>query len=174
MLARETERTEQRARAPRRAREEPRARLGRRSDGQLVVVRGGVETPACVCPCFPWSEPTRYVSLRDYDEEEIAFVRDLAELDPASRRALELGLVEAGFVLEVVRIDSIEEEIEIRAWRVQTRQGPRSFQTARDEWPREMPGGGLLVGDVAGDLFYVPDPSKLDTRSRDLLWAYAD
>ena len=174
MLARETERTEKSARAPRRARESQRMRLGRKSDGQLVVVRGSVETPACVCPCFPWSQPTRYLSLRDYDEDEIGFVGDLAELDPASRRALEQGLVEAGFVLEVVSIDSIEEEIEIRAWRVETRQGPRSFQTARDEWPREMPGGGLLVCDVAGDLFYVPDPSKLDARSQDLLWAYAD
>ncbi len=174
MLARETERTEQRTRAPRRTREPQRTRLGWKSDGQLVVVLGGVETPARVCPCFPWSQPSQYVSLRDYDDEEIGFVPDLAELDPASRRALEQGLAEAGFVLEIVRIDSIEEEIEIRAWRVQTRQGPRSFQTARDEWPREMPGGGLLVGDVAGDLFYLPDPSKLDSRSRDLLWAYAD
>ncbi len=174
MLAKETERTEPRVRTPRRAREPQRTRLGRTSDGQLVVVIGGVETPARVCPCFPWSQPLLFVSLRDYDDEEIGFVPNPAELDPASRRALEQGLAEAGFVLEIVRIDSIEEEIEIRAWHVQTRQGPRSFQTARDEWPRELPGSGLLVSDVAGDLFYVPDPSKLDSGSRDLLWAYAD
>lgn len=174
MLAKETERTDRRTRAPLRARETQRMRFARLSDGQFVVVRGEVETPALVRPCFPWSEPTRYVSLRDHDEEEIAFVSDLSELDPTSRRALELALYEAGFVLEIVRIDSIEEEIEIRAWRVQTRQGARSFQTARDEWPLRVPGGGLLVCDVAGDLFHVPDGSELDAKSQDLLWAYAD
>ena len=94
--------------------------------------------------------------------------------DPGSRHNLELGLAEAGFVLEIVRIEGVDEEVEIRTWRVQTRQGPRSFQTKRDEWPRSVPGGGLLIRDVAGDLFYVADPDGLDRRSQDLLWVFVD
>ncbi len=174
MLARETERTEQRTRAPRRAREPQRTRLGWKSDGQLVVVLGGVETPARVCPCFPWSQPSQYVSLRDYDDEEIGFVPDLAELDPASRRALEQGLAEAGFVLEITGVESVEEEVEIRSWKVRTRQGARSFQTRRDDWPRRLPDGGVLIRDVAGDLYFVRDPEALDRNSRDLLWVFVD
>lgn len=76
-----------------------------------------------VARCFPWSEPGRFVSLRDADEEEVALVRDLADLDPGSRKVLEDALVEAGFLLEVVGVDAIEEEIEIRCFRVRTRQG---------------------------------------------------
>ncbi len=151
-------------------------RLWRGTDGRLWG-RSDAEPErraVRVCRLFPWTQPAEYVSLRDADDEELALVRDPSELDPKSRSALELSLAEAGFVMEIVGIDSIEEEIEIRAWRVQTRQGPRSFQTVRDEWPLEMPGGGLLVRDVAGDLFFVPDPSNLDSNSRDLLWAYAD
>jgi hypothetical protein len=37
-----------------------------------------------------------------------------------------------------------------------------------------MPGGGLLIRDVAGDLFFIADPRTLDRRSQKLLWAYID
>lgn len=174
MLAREPERRERRLRAPRHAARGPRLRLEQRGDGQLWVLCDKREIPAFVRPCFPWSQPTRFVSLRDYEEEEVGFVSELGDLDRPSQQALEAALTAAGFVLEIARIESIEEEIEIRAWRVLTHQGPRSFQTARDEWPRELPGGGLLVRDVAGDLFHIPDPARLDPESRDRLWAVAD
>jgi hypothetical protein len=148
--------------------------LERRVDGQLWARRAREEQPVWVARCFPWSEPTRFVSLRDREDEEFALVREPAELDSRSRRALESCLAEAGFVLEIVGIDTCEEEVEIRRWEVRTRQGPRAFQTRRDEWPREMSGGGLLIRDVAGDLFYVPDTAALDRRSRELLWVFID
>jgi hypothetical protein len=151
-----------------------RLRLERRADGQLWAVGGRDETPVRVTRCFPWSDPARFVSLRDPEDEEVALLREPAQLDSESRRVLEAALAEAGFVLEIQRIDEVEEEIEIRSWKVRTHQGPRSFQTKRDEWPRPVPGGGLLVRDVAGDLFYVRDPEALDPRSRELLWVFVD
>ena len=160
-------------RTPRRA--SVRLKLERRSDGQLWALREGIAHAVHVNRCFPWTEPTRYLSLRSTDDdEEIALIRDASELEPGSRRALEQALVEAGFVLEVEGIDEIEEEIEIRTWKVRTRQGPRSFQTPRDEWPREVPGGGMLIRDVAGDLFYISDPDNLDKKSRRILWPFMD
>ena len=60
---------------------------------------------------------------------------------PESRRALEHALAEAGFVLEVMRVLAIEEEVEIRQWTVETKHGPRSFQTHLDDWPRALPDG---------------------------------
>lgn len=162
--------------APRRpsADETPGPRLERTAGGQLIATHGGRQVPVRVCRCFPWSEPSRFVSLRDAEEEEVALVPDLATLDPDSRAVLELALVEAGFVLQVDGIDDIEEEIEIRCWRVRTRQGERCFQTPRDEWPREVPGGGLLIRDVAGDLFHIADPDGLDRESQRHLWAFVD
>jgi hypothetical protein len=148
--------------------------LERRSDGRLWAVRHGEERAVTVRRCFPWSEPSRYVSLRDDDEEEFALVADLADVDPASRSALEAALAEAGFVFVVTAIRDVEEEVEIRAWRVDTVQGPRRFQTRLDDWPRELPGGGILIRDVAGDLYHVPQPRALDRRSRELLWAFVD
>ena len=149
-------------------------RLEWRSDGSLWAVRGEDERPVSVRRCFPWSEPTRHLSLRDSDEEEFALVTDPAELQPRSRAALEMALAVAGFVFEVTRVLEIEEEVEIRRWRVETRQGPRSFQTRLDDWPRTLPHGGLLIRDLAGDLYHLEAPEQLDRQSRELLWAFVD
>jgi len=145
-----------------------------RADGSLWAVRDDEERPVSVRRCFPWSEPTRHLSLRDADEEEFALVRNPAELDPRSRAALETALAVAGFGFEVTRVLEIEEEVEIRRWQVETRQGPRTFQTRLDDWPRTLPHGGLLIRDLAGDLYHLAAPEQLDRQSRELLWAFVD
>jgi uncharacterized protein DUF1854 len=145
-----------------------------RADGSLWAVRGDEEKAVSVRRCFPWTEPTRHLSLRDADEAEFAFVRDPADLDARSRAALEAALAVAGFVFDVTRVLEIEEEVEIRRWRVETRQGPRPFQTRLDDWPRTLPHGGLLIRDLAGDLYHLAEPAALDRASRQLLWAFVD
>ncbi len=154
----------------------PPLRIERRPDGSLWAGREPEHParPVVVRRCFPWSEPGRFVSLRDDEHNEIALVKDPAELDPASRTALIDALAEAGFLLEVTRVIEVEEEVEIRHWRVETRQGPRSFQTRLDDWPRALPGGGFLIRDVAGDLYHLAAPQRMDKRSRELLWAFVD
>ena len=149
-------------------------RLERRADGRVWAIRGDAERAVWVRRCFPWSEPGRFLSLRDDDEEEFALVADVSELDALSRQVLEQALVAAGFVFEVTRVLAIDEEVEIRHWRVETRQGSRSFQTRLDDWPRLLPHGGLLVRDVAGDLYHLAEPQALDKTSRALLWAFVD
>lgn len=146
----------------------------RRSDGRLWAVHEGEAVPVQLVRCFPWSAPTRYLSLRTERDDEVALVRELEELEPESRAVLEEALIEAGFLIEVTAIDEVEEDFEVRCWKVRTRQGPRSFQTALDAWPRNAPDGGILIEDVMGDLFRVPAPERLDPRSRRLLWAFQD
>jgi len=145
-----------------------------RADGSLWALKGEEERAVSVRRCFPWSEPAHHLSLRDADEEEFAFVRDPAELDSRSRAALERALAVAGFVFEVTRVLEIEEEVEIRRWQVETRQGPRAFQTRLDDWPRGLPHGGLLIRDLAGDLYHLGAAERLDKHSKELLWAFVD
>jgi hypothetical protein len=148
--------------------------LERRADGRLWATLDDAESPVRVHRCFPWSEPGRFLSLRDDDDEELALVGALGDLDDDSRAVLEGAVAEAGFVLEVTRIVSVEEEVEIRTWEVETRQGPRSFQTRLDDWPTDVPRGGILIRDVAGDLYHVPEPEAMDAKSRRWLWAFVD
>jgi len=150
------------------------ARLERRRDGQLWLTRDGRGCAVRIARCFPWSARSRFISLRDDERREVLLVEDPAALDTASRETLEDALVEADFVLEVVRILEIDEEIEIRCYDVETRQGRRTFQTRRDDWPRIVPGGGVLIRDVAGDLYYIARPAALDAASRALLEVFVD
>ena len=144
------------------------------TDGRLVVMVDGAPVPVRLRQCFPWSEPGLHLSLRDDAEREVAIVDDPALLEPESRRALEHALAEAGFVLEVTRVVDLDEEVEIRQWSVETRQGRRSFQTHLDDWPRALPNGGILIRDVAGDLYRLAAPAQMDRKSRELLWAFVD
>jgi hypothetical protein len=143
-------------------------------DGRMIVMIDGSPVPVRVRECFPWSEPGRHLSLRDEDDEEVALVEDPAALSAESRRVLDAALAEAGFVIEVLRVAAIDEEVEIRQWTVETRDGRRFFQTHLDDWPRLLPTGGLLIRDVGGDLYRLPDPARLDRKSRELLWAFVD
>jgi hypothetical protein len=154
--------------------EEGSLNLQLRPDGRLLASKDGVERVVWVRQAFPWSEPRQFLSLRDDEEEEFAMVPQLGALDPASRRALERALVVAGFVFDVTRVLSVEEEVEVRHWKVETSQGPRTFQTRLDDWPRMLPPGGLLIRDVAGDLYHLADPDALDRQSLALLWAFMD
>ena len=149
-------------------------RLERRADGLLWAVLGDVETPVTVRRCFPWSEPLRHLSLRDANDKEVAYVLHPAELDEPSRRALDDAVREAGFAFTVTRVLEVEEEVELRHWRVETEHGPRTFQTRLDDWPRQLPGGGFLIRDVGGDLYRLENPSSLDKKSRELLWSFVD
>lgn len=151
-----------------------RLRLESARDGRLFAIVDGQRVLVTLRQCFPWSEPRRFLSLRDEDDEEVMLVDDPAALDDESRQALEQALAAAGFVLDVTRVVSIDEEVEIRHWVVETRHGQRAFQTHLDEWPRVLPGGGLLIRDVAGDLYRLDDPAHMDRRSRDLLWSFVD
>lgn len=145
-----------------------------RTDGKLWAGRNGSSDVVQVTRCFPWSQPDRYVSLRNDDGDEVALISSLEDINEASRRAVEKALAEAGFVLEIRKLFSIAEDFEIRSWEVLTAQGKRKFQTALDDWPVEVPGGGIIIRDVAGDLFYIDDPDALDEKSQNLLWAYVD
>src|SRR5438034_11480350 len=47
--------------------------LERRADGRLWATRGDAERAVWVRRCFPWSEPARFVSLRDDQEAEFGW-----------------------------------------------------------------------------------------------------
>ena len=143
-------------------------------DGRLLAIVSDRRVAVRLRQCFPWSEPRRHLSLRDDNDREVALIEDPALLAPESRRVLEDALAAAGFVLEVLRVLAIDEEVEIRHWSVETTNGPRMFQTHLDDWPRMLPGGDLLIRDVAGDLYRLRDTKTMDRRSRDLLWAFID
>jgi hypothetical protein len=149
-------------------------RLEKRRDGRLWALLAERAVPVRLRRCFPWTFPERYISLQTEQNEELAFIGDPRDLDAASQAALSQALSEVGFVFLIQRVYSVEEDFELRCFKVETPQGPRAFQTALDAWPRETPDGGLLIEDVAGDVFRIENPDELDPKSRELVWELVD
>lgn len=148
--------------------------LEKRRDGRLWALLAERAAPVKLRRCFPWTFPERYISLQTDDNDELALVSDPQELDAASQAALSQALSEAGFVFLIQRVYSVKEDFELRCFDVETPQGRRAFQTALDAWPRETTDGGLLIQDVAGDVFRIEDPETLDPQSRELVWELVD
>ena len=150
-------------------------KIERLNDGRLMAQRDGEPAVSVYARrCFPWHQAQSYITLRDMDDNEIALIRDLHELDPVSREAIQAALAEAAFVLEIVRINSIETELEIRNWSTLTRQGSFRFQTRLDTWPETMPNGDLLIRDITGNLLRINNPKQMDKASQKLLWGVID
>lgn len=152
--------------------ESPVLRLG--VDGELQLWRGREALAVTVRRCFPWSQPGECLSIRNQENEEVMFIANSKTLDEKSQEALQAALRESGFFFRVRQILEAREEFELRHWVVETDQGRRRFQTRLDEWPRELPGGELLVRDLYGDVYQMSKPSALDAKSRELLWAFVE
>lgn len=146
--------------------------LRRVEDGRLAVQAGEQWIPVTVRPCFPWTHPRQWLSLRDEKGEERALVRDLESLEPAPREVLARALAEARFTFEIEAIESIEADFDLRIWKVRTAQGARRFLTEWDTFPRTLPDGSLVIEDQAGDLFRIANPDAMDAKSAALLWSY--
>jgi hypothetical protein len=142
--------------------------------GQLLLHSQLESIPVRPVACFPWSEPNSYISLRNEWGIEVGFVHSTAELDHSSRTALETTLRQTRFVFEVTAIESVKDEFELRTWSVQTRQGPRSFQTKLDEWPRRLENSAVIIRDLSGDFYQINDPTGLDPTSQKLVWAFTE
>lgn len=149
-------------------------RLQQGTNGRLLLLLEDGPVPVRPRRCFPWASPNEWISLRDDDGHEQALVHLPETLEPASRDLLLRELRDSAHTFQITRILECRKEIELRCWRVDTEQGPRAFQTELDEWPQRLPRGGILIRDLAGDLYTIADPDKLDPDSRQRLWALLD
>ena len=143
-------------------------------DGRLRLLQNSVEQVVSAVRCFPWTQPDKYISLRSEEGDELTLIVNPADLESASKEALGLILSEVSFLFDVVGILHVVEEVEIRSWSVQTKQGTRSFQTKREAWPQELPSGDFLVRDVAGDLYRITQEVRADPKSRKYLFAFVE
>ncbi|MFO0985149.1 MAG: DUF1854 domain-containing protein [Planctomycetota bacterium] len=145
--------------------------LRRGFDGRLFLLRqapdgSSTEVPVQVALCFPWTRPDAFLSLRNGDGGEERFLENYRDLPAAARELLEEEIRKRYFVARIVRVDEVRDEAELFRWKVLTDAGPRTFLASRTDRPRQLPGGGIVLRDVSGDAYVIPDPNDLDPASR--------
>lgn len=149
-------------------------RVSRAQDGRYRAAWANQECLVRVGTCFPWSAPGTFVSLRDEEDREVALIPSLDEVDTESRVVLQMALREAAFAFEITHVERVRKEFEIRHWVVTCVEGQRSFQTKVDDYPQLLAPTGLLITDVAGDVFVIHDWKALDKHSRKQIALFVD
>ncbi|MCG9895605.1 MAG: DUF1854 domain-containing protein [Fimbriimonadaceae bacterium] len=120
----------------------------------------------------PMTHPNRYLALLDGRDREICMVTDLSELDPETRDVVVKELDRRYLTSVVTGIISCTTEFGATYWKVNTDRGDREFVTqSLQENALWMSETQLLIVDVDGNRFEIPDTECLDVRSRKLLFA---
>ena len=123
---------------------------------------------------FPYTMPTKYVTLLNADGHEIAVVRDLDELDDGSKTALDAALAEYYLIPEIRRLLAVEDVNGALKWRVLTDRGEIEFriQNRNSDIKRLRGTRKVLVRDADDNRYLISDHTEMDRHSKHLLYAY--
>lgn len=118
----------------------------------------------------PLSHPNAYLALLNGKGEEICVLPEPEKLPPESLAAVQRELRQRYLTATVTAIHHAREEYGATYWSVQTDRGPREFVTQNlQENALWFSATHLLLLDVDGNRFEIPDVSALDARSRALI-----
>lgn len=145
----------------------------------LRLAFGGKEYPRVqLHRSFPHSDSRKYVSVRDFDpdksiNDEIGLIQDIAEFDEKTAALLEKFLEVRYFAPRITKLLNIKDEFGYTFWDVNTDQGDCRFVVRKDSRSiMHSPGGEVLVVDVDGDRFVVPDLEALSDKEMKLIELY--
>ena len=115
---------------------------------------------------FPISAPQQLVALQDQDGNEIGIIENIEQLDRRSTQVLKLELEKCYFMPTITCINNIDEAYGIPKWDVETDRGHRKFELKSRRDTRLLGSGRVLIKDIDGNRYEIPDYTKLDPRSR--------
>ena len=146
--------------------------LKRDRDGTLVLALDGRDPVSSVrvVRAAPLSHPGRYITFLDEKGRELWTVDRLDDLSPSARQLVEEELASYYLGNTIQRINELESEFGIAYWDVETSRGRRDFVVKDVQssitW---LSPTRLLMVDVDGNRFEIPDLQTLDQRSQGLL-----
>jgi len=115
----------------------------------------------------PLTRPDKYLALLNGKGEEITTIVDPAELDADSRAAVMEELHRRYLTATVHKITHAKSEFGAGYWHIISDRGERDFVTqSLQENAQWLGAGHLLLIDVDGNRFEIPDIDALDAKSR--------
>ena len=148
---------------------EPKDRL------RLTVSTPGEEKSyATVKPVWaaPLSRPNAYLALLDVKGTEIVMLTDPSALSADSWTAVQTELKRRYLTSTVTAVISAKVEFGATYWQVESDRGTRDFVTqSLQENAQWLSPQHLLLIDVDGNRFEIPDVSALDARSHSLMFS---
>lgn len=115
---------------------------------------------------LPLSDPDHFISLGVGDEVEIGIVVDPSELNIESRNIVREELDKRYFTPVIIKIRQVKERFGVHEWDTETSRGRTIFSVrGLHQNIKQVPPARILVTDVRGNRYDLPDYRKLDPDS---------
>jgi len=139
----------------------------------LMTVDGTTQHVGSVTMAFPLSDRARMVVVRDREGREIGVLDNLSKLHQDSREIVEAEIEKAYFLPRITNVNDIEQDLNLVTWSVETDRGPRTFhvRSVRQNI-RRIGRARLVIRDVDGNRYEIPDTRALTPRGRRLVEEY--
>lgn len=122
---------------------------------------------------FPFTDRNKYISIRTIDEKskEIGMIKDLeTDVDSETRKMLEEQMDIRYFTPIIKKINNIKDEYGHAYFDVETDQGPCKFVIYMNSSSVvNLSDVRLLISDLDGNRFEIPDYTKLSARELKML-----
>lgn len=128
---------------------------------------------------FPVTAPNEFLSVREPDSRkkgrgsEIGMIRDLSVFDKDTVALINAELDLRYFTPEIKRITAAKEKFGYCYWEADTSAGHVSFVLNNPfSNIRKLEDGRILIADMDGNCFLIPDPEALDRQSYKVIEIY--
>lgn len=148
------------------------------SDGDLLYLKfKGEETGrVAVVRMFPFQYEEEYIALRceNYSrhdkENEIGILRSLTELSESQAQLVREELAKRYFIPDILNVYDVKEEFGNTTWKTDTTAGKREFTvTDMGTNVRHLGNNRIMLTDVYGNRYYIPDITKADDKTLKVL-----
>lgn len=119
---------------------------------------------------FPKSGSNKYIALLNEDGDQVAVIRDLAQLIPSSKKVLEEALTEYYLIPRITRFIKMTDKFRVWMWTAETDHGTLTFEVRNHiSTVKPLYDGRVLIRDANDNRYEIPDYRKLDAKSRRLI-----
>ncbi len=135
-------------------------------NGFLYIEHAEKEQRAFLTRQFPFEAEWEYISVLDEEQQEIGIIRALSIFSEDTRGLLETELRRRYYAPIILSIQQVKERYGFSNWRVMTPEGEMNF-TLHDTYRSIIKAGEgrLILLDVNGNRFEIPDSAALDPKS---------
>ena len=123
---------------------------------------------------FPVSDLDNYITLLDEDENEVAFIRRMDEIDKESAKALNECFREFYFIPKIYAVTDVDDHAGVCNWSVKTDRGDITFRirNVRNDIKYSPATQEIRIRDTNDNRYLVPNYLELDRRSQRLINSY--
>lgn len=125
---------------------------------------------------FPFKYEEEYIVIRQENysrhdkENEIGILRDVSQLPENQANLVHKELEKRYFIPEILSVSDVKEEFGSATWKTVTTAGEREFtMTDLGTNVRGIGGNRVMLIDVYGNRYYIPDITKADDKTQKVL-----